>query len=200
MRSGVILWNQDPGDIVMPTLGADSIGQTVPVGIIPYEVGLAWKARLAAGEDVKVKLVVDAIIETRETWNIISETKQGDPNKVIMIGAHLDGVQAGPGINDDGSGSAALLEIMTALRMYDGYPHKIRFAWWGAEESGLVGSLYYTSKLSEEELDKIKFYFNYDMIGSPFPMFGIGQDELSGTGAKVLEEYLRSKGKDVQLG
>ncbi|KAL2267983.1 hypothetical protein VTJ83DRAFT_2829 [Remersonia thermophila] len=197
---GVILWNQEPGPIVVPTLGADSIGQTVPVGIIPYEVGAEWQAKLDECEDVTVTLLVDSIAETRETWNIISETKQGDPNKVIMIGAHLDSVQAGPGINDDGSGTAAVLEIMTALRMYDGYPHKIRFAWWGAEESGLVGSLHYTSQLSEEEINKIKFYFNYDMIGSPFPEFSIGQDELSGTGAKVLQEYLESQGKKVKLG
>jgi Zn-dependent M28 family amino/carboxypeptidase len=111
----------------MPTLGAENIGLVVPVGIIPLEVGESWRSRLAAGEDVVVNLLVDSIAETRETWNIISETKQGDPNKVIMLGAHLDSVQQGPGVNDDGSGTAALLEIMGSVKQYDGFPHKIRF-------------------------------------------------------------------------
>jgi Zn-dependent M28 family amino/carboxypeptidase len=195
------LYNQEPGTtIVVPTLGADSIGQVVPVGIIPLEVGESWKARLAAGEDLSVTLLVDAISETRETWNIIAETKQGDPDKIIMLGAHLDSVQKGPGVNDDGSGVAALLEIMTAVRRYDGFPHKIRFAWWGAEESGLVGSLYYTSHLSEEEADKIKYYFNYDMIGSPQPDFSIASNNNSGIGPQLFEEYLVSQGKKVRHG
>lgn len=169
----------------------------VPVAIIPLEVGTAWKGRLAAGEDVTVSLLVDAISETRETWNVIVETKQGDPNNVIMLGAHLDSVQEGPGINDDGSGTAALLEIMTAVRRYNGFPNKLRFAWWGAEESGLIGSLYYTSQLSAEDQDRHRYYFNYDMIGSPQPEFAIARNNNSGIGPQLLEEYLVSQGKNV---
>lgn len=184
----------------MPTLGAENIGQLVPVGIIPLEVGESWKASLKAGKDVTVTLLVDAVSETRETWNIIAETKEGDPDKVIMLGAHLDSVQQGPGINDDGTGTAALLEIMTSVQKYAGFPHKIRFAWWGAEESGLVGSLYYTSHLSEAEADKIKYYFNYDMIGSPQPEFDIASNNNSGIGPQLLEEYLVTKGKNVSHG
>jgi len=195
------LYNQEPGtSIAVPTLGAENIGQLVPVGIIPLEVGESWKARLKAGKDVTVKLLVNAISETRETWNIIAETKEGDPNKVVMLGAHLDSVQQGPGINDDGTGTAALLEIMTSVQKYGGFPHKIRFAWWGAEESGLVGSLYYTSHLSEAEADKIKYYFNYDMIGSPQPEFDIASNNNSGIGPQLLEEYLVTKGKNVSHG
>ncbi|KAK3899164.1 peptidase-like protein [Staphylotrichum tortipilum] len=198
---GVIVYNQNPGNaIVVPTLGAENIGQLIPVGIIPLEVGQAWKTRVAAGESVKVTLLVDSIFETRETWNIIAETKQGDPDKVIMLGAHLDSVQEGAGINDDGSGSATLLELLTAVRRYNGFPHKIRFAWWGAEESGLVGSLYYTSKLSEAEADKIKYYFNYDMIGSPYPEYSIATNNNSGVGPQLLEEYLVAQGRQVEFG
>jgi len=65
----------------------------VPVGIIPLDVAQSWQARLAAGEEVVVNLLVDSIIEERESWNIIVETKKGDPNKVVMLGAHLDGIQ-----------------------------------------------------------------------------------------------------------
>ncbi|KAK4664628.1 uncharacterized protein QC763_512440 [Podospora pseudopauciseta] len=198
---GVILYNQAPGtNYATPTLGAENIGQLVPVGIVPLEAGEAWIARLGAGEDVVVSLLVDAIADTRETWNVISETKEGDPNSVIMLGAHLDSVQQGPGVNDDGSGTAALLELMGAVKNYKGFKNKIRFAWWGAEESGLVGSLYYTSQLSSAEADKIKYYFNYDMIGSIEPIYAVGSDENSGVGPQLLEEYLVAQGKTVERG
>ncbi|GAB1316848.1 hypothetical protein MFIFM68171_07058 [Madurella fahalii] len=198
---GVVMYNQDPGtEYATPTLGAESIGQVLPVGIIPLEVAESWRARLALGEDVVVTLLVDAITETRETWNLFVETKLGDPNKVIMLGAHLDSVQKGAGINDDGSGVAALLEIMGSVKKYDGFAHKIRFAFWGAEESGLVGSLYYTSQLSEADADKIKYYFNYDMIGSPNPIFAIASNENSGIGPQLLEDYLLSKEQEVSHG
>lgn len=126
--SGVILYNQEPGtEYATPTLGAETIGQVLPVGIIPLEVGEDWRARLALGEDVIVNLLVNSVTESRETWNLFVETKLGDPDKVIMLGAHLDSVQKGAGINDDGSGVAALLEIMGAVKKYNGFPHKIRF-------------------------------------------------------------------------
>ena len=195
------MYDEVPGtNIVVPTLGAENIGRMVPIGIIPLEVGQDWKSRLAAGEEVTATLLVDSISETRETRNIISETKQGDPNNVVMLGAHLDSVQKGAGVNDDGSGTAALLEIMTAVRRYDNFPNKIRFAWWGAEESGLVGSLYYTSHLTETEADNIRYYFNYDMIGSPQPDYSIASNENSGVGPQLLDEYLVTKGIDVRHG
>jgi Zn-dependent M28 family amino/carboxypeptidase len=132
---GVILYNQNPGtNISSATLGESNMGLLVPVGVVPLEVGTAWKARLAAGEKLTATLLVDASFELRESWNVIAETKQGSPDNVVMLGAHLDSVQAGPGINDDGSGSSALLEIMTSFTKYDNFTNKVRFAWWGAEE------------------------------------------------------------------
>ena len=162
-------------------------------------MGEAWKARLAAGQKLSVRLVVDGFLEIRETFNIISETVEGDPNNVIMIGAHLDSVQAGPGVNDDGSGTSALLEIMTAIRYYKGYRNKIRFGWWGAEESGLVGSTFYVNTLPEAELDKIRFYFNYDMIGSINPQYAVyqGTNPADAYGAQGLIDYLKANGKDA---
>ncbi|KAL3952504.1 hypothetical protein ACCO45_012447 [Purpureocillium lilacinum] len=196
-----VLYNQVSGEISGATLSAENIGKLVPVGVTSLENGLAWSKRVAAGEELKVTLIVDAITETRPSWNIISETKEGDPNNVVMLGAHLDGVQAGPGVNDDGSGSAALLEIMGSLKKYGGFKNKVRLAWWGAEESGLVGSLYYTSQLKEEEADKIKFYFNYDMIGSLEPEYAVYADNDDHKyGAKPLFDYLKAKGKPAEYG
>ena len=130
----MVLYNQTPGTkISSATLSAANQGLLIPVGVTTLEIGTAWKARLAT-ETLRVTLLVDAIFEQRESWNIISETKEGDPNNVVMLGAHLDSVQAGAGINDDGSGSTALIEIMGSLKKYKGFKNKVRFAWWGAEE------------------------------------------------------------------
>ncbi len=87
-----------------------------------------------------------------------------------MAGAHLDSVQAGPGINDNGSGSAALLEIAQNLANHQPQ-NTLRFAWWAAEELGLIGSTDYVDGLSQAELDRIALYLNFDMVGSPNYIF-----------------------------
>ncbi|GLY47342.1 proprotein convertase P-domain-containing protein [Lentzea sp. NBRC 102530] len=99
--------------------------------------------------------------------NVIAEWPGGNANNVYMFGAHLDGVSAGPGINDNGSGSAALLE--TALVLAQRNPsmtNKVRFGWWTDEEQGLNGSRFYVSQLPSTERTKIKTYHNFDMVGS----------------------------------
>ena len=108
--------------------------------------------------------------ETRTDVNVIAERQGKNTNNVVMAGAHLDSEVLGPGINDNGSGSAAILE--TALMMAKVKPENtIRFAWWGAEESGLVGSTTYVASLSTAERDRIAMYMNYDMVGSPNYIF-----------------------------
>jgi Zn-dependent M28 family amino/carboxypeptidase len=199
---GVILYHNTATTPTSSTLRAANIGLLVPVGLIRNEVGEAWRARLVAGEQLTVKLLVDSIFEERESWNVFSETIEGDPDNIIILGAHLDSVQAGAGINDDGSGVTAQIEILKALRGFRGVKNKIRFAWWGAEESGLVGSLYFTANLSDEEADKIRFYYNYDMIGSPVPVYGIyvGENPGDKVGAQLLLDYLVGKGKPAYFG
>jgi aminopeptidase Y len=115
--------------------------------------------------------------------NVIAESKFGDPNNVVMAGAHLDSVQRGPGINDNGSGSAALLEV--AEQMAKVRPrNQVRFAWWGAEEAGLIGSTAYVNGLSQAERDKIALYLNFDMVGSPnYVLFIYDGDNSDGVGA-----------------
>jgi Zn-dependent M28 family amino/carboxypeptidase len=197
----VILYHNVAGSPSAATLGAENIGLLPPVGTIPLAVGQSWSAQLAAGEEVVVKLYVDSVFEERETFNIIAETKEGDPNNVIVLGAHLDSVQAGAGVNDDGSGSSTILEIIGSFKKYKGLKNKVRFIWWGAEESGLIGSLYYTRNLPEEEADKIRFYFNYDMIGSINPKFDVyvgDYEEADSIGATLLEEYLIGEGFPAQ--
>ncbi|NJP31694.1 M28 family metallopeptidase [Micromonospora thermarum] len=118
-------------------------------------------------------------------YNLIADWPAGDPNAVVMTGAHLDSVTAGPGINDNGSGSAAILEVALAVPRSGFTPDKrLRFAWWGAEELGLRGSRHYVNTLPTAERAKIKQYLNFDMVGSPNAgYFVYDGDNSDGVGA-----------------
>ncbi len=117
-----------------PDIGTPEPEEIVPVVIPTLETGQAWKARLLSGETLTVTIGVNASFEHRVVENIIAETKQGNPNSVVMLGAHLDSVKAGPGVNDDGSGSSALMELVESFSKYVGFANKVRFGWWAAEE------------------------------------------------------------------
>jgi Zn-dependent M28 family amino/carboxypeptidase len=170
----VVIWNNAPGPFTGGTLG-ETPG-LVPTTGITQDEGLALVAKLAAGP-VPATLELDILVEQRRTWNVIAETRTGRSSNVVMAGAHLDGVQDGPGINDNGSGSSALLETAIQLKRFEKkLKNKVRFAWWGAEELGLLGSTHYVNDLVEnrpEALDDIATYLNYDMIGSPNYRIGV---------------------------
>jgi aminopeptidase S len=119
------------------------------------------------------------------TYNLIAETPGGDANKVVMFGAHLDSVGEGPGINDNGTGSAAILQAALDYAAGGETPtNKLRFAFWGAEEEGLVGSTHYVETLPEAERGKIAAYLNFDMVGSPNAgYFTYDGDDSDGVGA-----------------
>ncbi|MFB7667708.1 M28 family metallopeptidase [Kitasatospora sp. NPDC056138] len=111
-------------------------------------------------------------------WNLIADWPGGDASHVVMVGAHLDSVSAGPGINDDGSGSAGILETALAVSRAGLKPAKhLRFGWWGAEEYGMVGSQKYLNSLSATDRSKIDGYLNFDMIGSPNPGYFVYDDD-----------------------
>ncbi|MFD4030918.1 M28 family metallopeptidase [Streptomyces sp. NPDC058637] len=111
-------------------------------------------------------------------YNLVADWPGGDPNQVLMAGAHLDSVTSGAGINDNGSGSAAVLETALAVSRAQLTPDKhLRFAWWGAEELGLVGSKYYVNNLASTERAKLAGYLNFDMIGSPNAGYFVYDDD-----------------------
>jgi Zn-dependent M28 family amino/carboxypeptidase len=114
-----------------------------------------------------VHLVLATTIEDRRSRNVVAQTTTGSPDHVVMAGAHLDSVPAGPGINDDGSGTAALLETAAHLGGAPPVANAVRFAFWGAEEEGLVGSTHYVAGLPDADRKKIALYLNLDMVGSP---------------------------------
>ncbi|MFF5107141.1 M20/M25/M40 family metallo-hydrolase [Streptomyces sp. NPDC000134] len=125
--------------------------------------------------------------------NLIAEWPQGDANNVYMFGAHLDGVSAGPGINDNGSGSAALLE--SALTLAQSNPtlkNRVRFAWWTDEEQGLNGSDFYTRSLSTTERARIKAYYNFDMVASTNAGYFV--NNLNSAASGPLKAYWDSLG------
>ncbi|MGA6152031.1 M28 family metallopeptidase [Stenotrophomonas sp. NPDC087984] len=114
----------------------------------------------------------------KKGYNLIADWKGGSEDKVVMAGSHLDSVEAGPGINDNGSGSAAILEVALAVAKADLQPTKhLRFAWWGDEEDGMVGSTHYVDSLADGDKSKIDSYLNFDMLGSPNPGYFVYDDD-----------------------
>jgi Zn-dependent M28 family amino/carboxypeptidase len=139
----------------------------VPVVGVPYAFGSTLGVEAQAGS-VTVHLAVDAVAGKRPSRNVVAETSVGGDGPWIVVGAHLDSVPEGPGINDNGSGSAAVLEAALQLAQEPAQARgRIRFAFWGAEERGLVGSRHHVNALSDEERRHIALYINLDMVGSP---------------------------------
>jgi Zn-dependent M28 family amino/carboxypeptidase len=107
--------------------------------------------------------------KTVQARNVIAQTKTGLTSDVVMAGAHLDSVPEGPGINDNGSGVAAVLETALQLGSSPQIHNAVRFGFWGAEELGLIGSRKYVESLDVNALKDIALYLNFDMLASPNP-------------------------------
>jgi Zn-dependent M28 family amino/carboxypeptidase len=145
-----------------------TLGAETQVKIPVVSVSKTDGARLRAQPgDTTIKL--NAGIRTVTTRNVIAQTKTGSSHDVVVVGGHLDSVPAGPGINDDGSGVAAVLETALQLGSSPDVKNMVRFGFWGAEELGLLGSGNYVQSLDVEALKDIALYLNYDMIASPNP-------------------------------
>ena len=128
----------------------------IPVTGTTLELG---QDLLAQPQPVTLHLVTDTFSEARQTKNVLADTDEGDQRNKIVVGARLDSVAEGPGINDNGSGSAFNLELAIAMAKKNIKPeNRVRFAWWGAEESGLVGATRYVAAISDEEFAKIARY------------------------------------------
>jgi Zn-dependent M28 family amino/carboxypeptidase len=201
---GVIIFNEGQegrqetlnGTLGEP-VGIPAMGTSFAVGEELYN--------LTKTSTVTMHMFTQVITEERSTSNVLADTPGGRPDRVVVVGAHLDSVPEGPGINDNGSGSGAILEVAEELAELDVTPrNKVRFAFWGAEESGLVGSEHYVASLSQRQLSKIFLNLNFDMVASPnyvrFVYDGNGSDTAvkgpSGSGQieRVFTEYFSSQG------
>ena len=197
--AAVVIFNEgQPGrtDGTPGTLGAPV---TIPVVGVDFATGSSLVAQTKAGT---VIVHVTASTENEQgakTKNIIADTPKGKTGTTVVVGAHLDSVVAGPGINDNGSGSATILEIAEQMKAL-GYTKKgklqrqVRFAFWGAEEEGTLGSEHYVSSLSPEKRSTIYANLNFDMVGSPnyvrFVYDGDGSDtpEAGPVGSAGIEK------------
>eukprot|EP00027_Filamoeba_sp_ATCC50430_P012883 CAMPEP_0168564744 /NCGR_PEP_ID=MMETSP0413-20121227/13420_1 /TAXON_ID=136452 /ORGANISM="Filamoeba nolandi, Strain NC-AS-23-1" /LENGTH=493 /DNA_ID=CAMNT_0008596459 /DNA_START=40 /DNA_END=1521 /DNA_ORIENTATION=- len=173
---GVLVY-YDPGTTGLFGSGLKELAP-FPAFSLTYDLGMFLI------ELTKENLTVNMYAETEAppvgTMNIIADTLTGDPNSTIVVGSHLDSVPAGPGINDNGSGSSVNLEM--AIELYKQkikLSNRVRFAWWAAEEFGLLGSTYYVGSLTPEDKSQIALNLNFDMEGSPNFFRGI----YNGSGA-----------------
>jgi Zn-dependent M28 family amino/carboxypeptidase len=175
----------------------------IPAAMTSSTVGLELLA--AAGQNLT--FAVDATTEATVQYNLIADTPTGDTERTTVVGAHLDSVPAGPGINDNGSGSSTILEIAEEIAELPRNPrNRIRFAWWGEEEAGLVGSTAYVADLLESgEIDDIEANLNFDMLASPnFVRFVYDGDNSTGESVEVpgsgeIEQVFRDHFDSVGL-
>lgn len=187
----LLIYNNVPGPLTNATLGATLPEHIATTGLSDTQ-GAALLADLADG-DVQIRVDLDVLVEERTDDNLFAETPSGDPDNLIVLGAHADGVPAGPGIHDNASGTAAVLEI--ARQLHDEpVQNKVRFAFWAVEEIGLLGSYYYIDQLSDTELAQHKATVNLDMV-APLDhqnTLGIIDGEYSGQLAGPIIDYLES--------
>jgi len=169
----LIVANNQDGDEMGGTLG-ETHGPTIPVISVTKADG--QRLREAPGT---VTLKLNAGVREERTRNVIAQTTTGDTHNVVMVGAHLDSVPEGPGINDNGSGVAALLETAVQLGSSPDVQNTVRFGFWGAEEVGLYGSNNYVRSLDIEALKDISLYLNYDMLASPNPGYFTYDGDMS---------------------
>ena len=195
--ASAVLIAQEPrsDDVLRGTLTPGS-GVAIPALGITNELS----EELSSSADL-LSVSVDASVQDRPTHNVVAETSSGDADRVVMVGGHLDSVPAGPGINDNGSGVAAILEVAQEIQSLDPQT-RVRFAFWGAEEFGLIGSAHYVTRLSPSEREQISAYLNFDMLGSPNYVRFVYDGRRAGAGSvdgstaiqDVFEDYFADTG------
>jgi hypothetical protein len=182
----------------------------IPVAMTSFAVGSELYNAVQGGP-VNVTFNVETATEEVPQENLIADSKSGDPERTIVVGAHLDSVEEGPGINDNGSGTGALIEMAEEIAELKGKArNRIRFAFWGAEEAGLIGSTEYVADLVESgEIDDVEANLNFDMLASPnFVRFvydgdnSTGEGEVGPPGSAEIEEvflrYFAAQGLEVE--
>ncbi len=188
-RLGLLFGTLDPPEAAIPAVGTT------------FELG----EELATTPGLEMRVAVEATLTEITTFNVLADTPGGRADRTVIVGAHLDSVAEGPGINDNGSGTAAILE--TALQMAElgiEPTNRVRFAFWGGEEDGLIGSDYYVSQLTARQLKEHAVNLNFDMVGSPNfvrfvydgdgSAFGVTGPNGSARVEQVFLDYFSSQG------
>ncbi len=175
---GVIIFNE--GQQGRRGIVEGTTGELVDVPV----VGISFQDGAALAElSAFASILIEGELESWDLVNVVAETPGGQDDSVILIGAHLDSVPAGPGINDNGSGSALVLEMALQIAELGLEPeNRVRFAWWDGEEYGLLGSIEYAENLRDQEVDEILAYLNFDMVASPNGIPFLYDGDASNTG------------------
>jgi Zn-dependent M28 family amino/carboxypeptidase len=205
---GVILFNEgDTASRRNALFRSAPPGYPLPAVLSSFAVGDELYNAYKLGQNPTVNLATNGVDVETLYPNVVAETPRGDANHMVLLGAHLDSVPAGPGVNDDGSGTSIQLELAEQLAKAGTRPrNKIRFLWFGGEEDGLVGSQYYAAHLSDAEVARTDMMLDTDMIASPNfarlvydgdgSTFGseVSGPPGSGTVEKVLTDYWSKRG------
>jgi Zn-dependent M28 family amino/carboxypeptidase len=164
---GAILYNNIPGPPLLGSLAPPPRpeGNYVPTISLVQELGESYVAAIAGGANIIATIDVTTDIRNISTYNVLATTNSGDQDNKLALGAHTDSVAAGPGINDNGSGTVGILEVAKALSKYT-ITNAVTFNFWSAEEEGLLGSAYYVENLLATEAAKIQAYLNFDMVST----------------------------------
>lgn len=179
------------------TLGSVSKHSVSTIGVT-HATGKELIGRLFLNRHYSLQFEMDSFVKNIKTKNIIADTKHGDEDNIVALGAHSDSVEEGPGLNDDGSGTISLLNVAKQLTHFK-INNKVRFAWWSAEEEGLLGSTHYANNLTNDENLKIRLFMDYDMMASPNYEYEIydANDKDDPKGSEELKnlyiEYYKSK-------
>src|SRR3954471_8088745 len=145
---------------------------SVPVAFTSFDIGQTLYNQYTAGTPPVMSLSIHQIVDPNRTdWNLIAESKGGDPNHVLVVDGHLDAIY-GAGMLDNGSGSVTILDIAQMMRK--AHPrNKLRFIWFGGEELGELGSKHYVNNLSPSELSKISYDLDADVLATPNYSIGV---------------------------
>ena len=171
-------------------------GITIPAISTSAAMGEALRSAARAGRRVTISLHTE--IGSAMVRNVIAES-HAVAEQVVMLGGHLDSVHDGPGINDNGSGTAALLEVARVLA--DEHPGvRVRFAFWAGEEFGLLGSRSYTESLRSAEVAEISAYLNFDMLGSPNYVPLVYDAPSAALGSEAIADFLVSYLEEAGIG
>lgn len=208
--SGVIIFNQGnvvPGDDRLGLFAGtlDPPVRRIPVVSVSFAQGQTWAT--TAGLRLSLSLQVD--VDEVTTENLLADTTTGRTDRTVVAGAHLDSVGEGPGMNDNGSGAAALLETALQMAALGVEPeNRVRFAFWSGEEDGLLGSEYYVSQLTKREIKGTAVNLNFDMVGSANSVnfvydgdgdaLGVSGPNGSGLVEDVFTDFFTSEGSSSE--
>ncbi len=180
--AGFIFGGLQPG--MLPPIGGAE--KDLPAIGLAHEHTARIRRMLAAGP-VRARLQLSARVMAVTARNIVAELPGTDPSQGwIVAGGHYDGHDIAQGAQDNGAGTAILMEAARLLAPYRAQLKMgIRFVLFSGEELGLNGSYAYAQQHAAE-MDQVRLMFNADVVAIGMPLV------LSTQASPELAGYLRT--------